>query len=607
MAYKAKYAKKTLKAHLDKYEGGSMLTETQIREIVEGILPGATTQKKFRIKMHQKKKDGELHCVTIHFDDHVSTSKILEIKVEIWKLYGILKDGVSDLFPIQCFDASDDFEAYSQVGDNILENLQADHAQWSMAPLADAEDANPPTFKVTSDLVADGEKGGLLNLPVDSTNNEVSIQAFSSVNPETEKLRLEAFWGLKSQPNAGAAFIEFNKVCRVGVFGSRYFDPSGPQADFNGRIVLFSRDPQNPGSEIASVLADTKVATLYRLQLIADVDSLYFDAFLNELNGDYLSVDGYTAVFKNDLSPLVGISQADLQLGELGVKVSAKKSSVAFNPEIDYAVSGFNADHFNLGETGKFSSTCIGLNKGLADGVVPHSKVDCGPVSNFWDAPNVDAFMFEGWFKFEEDPNIPGDIRHAQVLTHLFGIGTLSQPGHVRAYIYGPLKRPGMSIWDAQAGVTRYFYHDSESITVPNQWYHICFGWDGTDTYIGVDGDLRVLSGSTYLNPSALIAPTLDQMSIGFMNYDSYSLRGNADECRLSSIVRYTEDYSVPTGAFTDDDDTFALYHFNDANTKNTAGSVITAEVQNVAGAGLDVPNTKVELVIDEVDVIAEG
>jgi hypothetical protein len=44
--------------------------------------------------------------------------------------------------------------------------------------------------------------------------------------------------------------------------------------------------------------------------------------------------------------------------------------------------------------------------------------------------------------------------------------------------------------------------------------------------------------------------------------YPSYS--GFLDEIRLSDVVRYNAEFTPPSGPFTPDDDTIALYHFDE-------------------------------------------
>lgn len=65
---------------------------------------------------------------------------------------------------------------------------------------------------------------------------------------------------------------------------------------------------------------------------------------------------------------------------------------------------------------------------------------------------------------------------------------------------------------------------------------------------------------------------------------DDYMI-GAIDELRISKIVRYTEDFTVPTGAFSEDADTFALFHFDEGKGEEALDStgsqqVLLTEVQ---------------------------
>ena len=49
---------------------------------------------------------------------------------------------------------------------------------------------------------------------------------------------------------------------------------------------------------------------------------------------------------------------------------------------------------------------------------------------------------------------------------------------------------------------------------------------------------------------------------------------GLIDEVRLSSIARYTDDFTLPAGAFTADDNTLRLWHFDEGEGESALDSM---------------------------------
>ncbi|MBC8235683.1 LamG domain-containing protein [bacterium] len=96
-----------------------------------------------------------------------------------------------------------------------------------------------------------------------------------------------------------------------------------------------------------------------------------------------------------------------------------------------------------------------------------------------------------------------------------------------------------------------------------SEWTHVAATYDGTviRTYV---------SGKHYstFDKSGVLNNSSDTFKVGRRERggDTHSIyTGLIDEVRISKVVRYTEaGFDVPTTAFESDDDTVALYHFDD-------------------------------------------
>jgi hypothetical protein len=84
---------------------------------------------------------------------------------------------------------------------------------------------------------------------------------------------------------------------------------------------------------------------------------------------------------------------------------------------------------------------------------------------------------------------------------------------------------------------------------------------------------------------------------------DTHSIySGLIDEVRVSNVVRYTGDFELSTTPFEADDDTFALYHFDeaeggvvkDASTNGNHGNLVNDAVLVPADTPLEYPVTAV-------------
>lgn len=105
------------------------------------------------------------------------------------------------------------------------------------------------------------------------------------------------------------------------------------------------------------------------------------------------------------------------------------------------------------------------------------------------------------------------------------------------------------------SGNTSIVYNNPSS----NTWYHIAVVNNGGTITMYIDGtSAGSVSAGTY-------AASSDGSKIGAQNNatSTASLNGHIDEMRISDTARYTADFSVPTTAFTNDENTLLLAHMD--------------------------------------------
>ncbi len=119
----------------------------------------------------------------------------------------------------------------------------------------------------------------------------------------------------------------------------------------------------------------------------------------------------------------------------------------------------------------------------------------------------------------------------------------------------------------------------NEGEVLDSEWTHIAATWDGEIASTFVNGE--------FMNSFPLVGDavnnSLDTFKVGRRTRggDTHSIyTGLIDEVRISKVVRYTEDgYEVPTAAYEPDDDTVALYHFDES---------INGVIRDASGRGND-------------------
>lgn len=96
-----------------------------------------------------------------------------------------------------------------------------------------------------------------------------------------------------------------------------------------------------------------------------------------------------------------------------------------------------------------------------------------------------------------------------------------------------------------------------------NAWHHFALTYNGTTKLatIFVDGQLDDTTTVSFFGPSARFwIGRRDHSASGF-------LKADLDELRISDVIRYTSNFTPQTSEFTNDANTYALYHFNGTTT----------------------------------------
>jgi len=130
-------------------------------------------------------------------------------------------------------------------------------------------------------------------------------------------------------------------------------------------------------------------------------------------------------------------------------------------------------------------------------------------------------------------------------------------------------ERDGRIHWFIENGNVRSSCY-SDSTIVPyfeRRWYHFAGTWDvNSGMRLFIDGVMHPEMGST----DALPVTTGEQIfvigdgSIDHFNDRYETFRGSIDEFRISTVVRYTDDFDIPAAPFNVDMNTLALWHFDE-------------------------------------------
>lgn len=99
-----------------------------------------------------------------------------------------------------------------------------------------------------------------------------------------------------------------------------------------------------------------------------------------------------------------------------------------------------------------------------------------------------------------------------------------------------------------------------------NTWVHMAITCDGTNWKTWFNGSGDTNQTGSLGNPTSI---RIGRQIISNANNNS---RDRFDELRISNIVRYTNNFTPPSAAFTSDSNTLALFHFDDTTNADDIG-----------------------------------
>lgn len=214
-----------------------------------------------------------------------------------------------------------------------------------------------------------------------------------------------------------------------------------------------------------------------------------------------------------------------------------------------------NAITYNGVDQSAFLPTGVmnGLTNFTVEGWVKSSDINTSVNSNLWQAPIIFS---------EENPSAAsGDL----VL--------VTQAGYI-----------GMTYEGQGGGVTsdlaKYFISD-------NQWHHWAVSADGTTVRFFVDG---MQQGSRPVSGGLTIGAADKFALMGDDNLNTYVAKNHSgllEEVRFSNTGRYSTNFTPPTGIFTSDANTIALYHSDDCPGNMLTDASVNnhhASLQNFSG-----------------------
>ena len=167
-------------------------------------------------------------------------------------------------------------------------------------------------------------------------------------------------------------------------------------------------------------------------------------------------------------------------------------------------------------------------------------------------------FTFEGWFRFDINPEAQTIGGGSYMM-----LATVSSSSYILCQEVGGER----AVQVADSGTYMQWVESGGSGWSTNTWYHIAVVRISNQYDIYVDG-------------TALPRPATSSKAGGFAVGGAFtigrfidsrgSMDGYIDELRISSVGRYTGNFTAPTSAFTNDSDTLLLLHMDGSNGSTT-------------------------------------
>lgn len=180
----------------------------------------------------------------------------------------------------------------------------------------------------------------------------------------------------------------------------------------------------------------------------------------------------------------------------------------------------------------------------------------------------------EGWFKL--DDQIRTDATTYYVVSRE---STVNWPSMDLSIRYGKLNFSVATTDNSNNQTTIVGVAVGKDYIQPNKWYHFAGVRDNNTINLYINGirvgDPVTMTPSTNLpNDGSLNFGCKKDSRIGTSNYTNF-FKGQIDEVRISNILRYRQDFKVPTVPFSADEYTMALWHMDGLKTNNDRQLVI--------------------------------
>jgi hypothetical protein len=140
----------------------------------------------------------------------------------------------------------------------------------------------------------------------------------------------------------------------------------------------------------------------------------------------------------------------------------------------------------------------------------------------------------------------------------------------------------------------------TSSITT-GTWYHVALTWTGDPS---ASSNLKLyLDGTLVDTATASYGPDCSNGTSWFGRWDTKYLDGYLDEFRISNTVRYTEDFTPSTSAFTPDANTLLLLHFDGTD----GGTSFPDDGPHTITANGDVTQTRAVKKVGDSSIVFDG
>jgi hypothetical protein len=192
-------------------------------------------------------------------------------------------------------------------------------------------------------------------------------------------------------------------------------------------------------------------------------------------------------------------------------------------------------------------------------------------------------FTIEFWMKGVASQNQAGAVACGANINWIFGNIVIDRDRYNQDRKFGVSVAGGRLVWGVSGAGTGDVTICGSSVVLDGLWHHVAVQRRHSDGYLWlfVDGALETQAdgpngdvsypdngtpgnfcGGPCVNSDPFIVIAAEKHDADVANYPSFS--GWFDELRLSTVLRYTTNFTRPTQPFLTDPSTAALYHFDE-------------------------------------------